>query len=192
MNLQFKAAWELHHFFMEEKIPYAIIGGIALQYWGEPRFTRDIDVTIIVPMGEEEMILKKIFSVFPPRISDALEFALKHRVCLVKSKEGCEIDISLGIPGYEEEVMRRTVECNLGESYIVRICSAEDLIIHKAVAGRPQDLADIEGIIIRQGRMLDAGYIRKWLEEFSHLLEMEEILQRFEESWRRLIEKESK
>lgn len=180
MNLQFKALRDIHKFFMSENIPYAIIGGIALQKWGEPRFTRDIDVTILANLGEEEKVIKKILSVFYPRISDALQFTLKNRICLVQSKEGYEIDISLGIPGYEEEVIKRAMDCKLGKSQSIKICSAEDLIIHKAVAGRPQDLSDMEGIIIRQGNKLNIKHIRKWLKEFSKILEMPEILERFE------------
>ncbi|MBI5789082.1 MAG: nucleotidyl transferase AbiEii/AbiGii toxin family protein [Candidatus Schekmanbacteria bacterium] len=187
MNQYAKAIDELHEFFDREGISYAIIGGIALQYWGEPRFTRDIDVTVLVDLGKDEIILQKILSVFTPRISDALKFALQNRVCLVRSRDGIEIDISLGIPGYEEKMMGRTVECNLGGSYNVKICSAEDLIIHKAVAGRPQDLADIESIIMRQGEKLDEAYIRFWLDEFSLLLETKEVLERFENPWRRLL-----
>jgi hypothetical protein len=101
MNLQFKAAWEIHQFLRKERIPCAIIGGIALQYWGEPRFTRDVDVTVMIPSSEEKKVLKKILSIFPPRIPDALQFALKNRICLIKNKDGCEIDLSLGIQGYE-------------------------------------------------------------------------------------------
>ena len=187
MNLQFRAAGELHQFFSKEEIPYAIIGGIALQHWGEPRFTRGVDVTILVTLGEEEKILKKILSVFSARIPDALKFALENRVCLVRSKEGCEIDISLGIPGYEEEVVRRAIECDLDEGYIVKICSADDLIIQKAMAGRPQDLADIESVIIRQKSKLDVEYIRQWLDKFSHLLQMKDISERFEEPWKRFM-----
>lgn len=102
MNLQIKALAELHQFFVSQKIPYVVIGGIALQYWGEPRFTRDINVTVLLTLNKEEEILKNILTVFPPRVSDALSFAIKNRICLVKNKEGYEIDISLGIPGYEE------------------------------------------------------------------------------------------
>jgi hypothetical protein len=189
MNLQFRAAWDIRQFFTKEMIPYAIIGGIALQFWGEPRFTRDVDVTIMIPLGKEGVVLKKILSAFIPRTPDPLQFAQKNRVCLVKSKDGCEIDISMGIPGYEEEVMRRTVECDIGEDHRVRICSAEDLIIHKAVAGRPQDLFDIESIIMRQAHKLNVKYIRKWLKEFSRLLESKEIIERFEEPWKRLGKK---
>jgi len=188
VNLQLKAILDIHQFFTRENIPYVLIGGIALQQWGEPRFTRDIDVTILTNLGEEESVIKKILSQFPPRIPDALEFALKNRICLVQNKEGYEIDISLGIPGYEEQVMNRARECKLEGGHVVRICSAEDLIIHKAVAGRPQDLSDIEGIIMRQGNRLDTEYIRKWLKEFSKLLETQELLERFEKPWKQIME----
>jgi len=187
MNLQLKAIKEVHQFFTSKDIPHVIIGGIALQWWGEPRFTRDVDVTILVPSGDEETVIKKVLSAFTPRISDALEFALKNRICLVKNKDGYEIDISLGVPGYEEEIMRRAVLCTLGKKISVRICSAEDLIIHKAVAGRPQDQSDIESIIIRQGKKLDIKYMRKWLKEFSQTLEIPEIRNRLEKPWKQLM-----
>ena len=187
MNPQLKTIREVHEFLTREGIPYALIGGIALQWWGEPRFTRDVDVTILVNLGEEEKVIKKILSVFSARIPDAMEFALRNRICLIRGKEDYEVDISLGIPGYEEEVMRRAVECKLEKGHIVKICSAEDLIIHKTVAGRPRDLADIESVIMRQGKKLDAVYLRKWLKEFSDVLEMPEILERFERPLKELM-----
>ena len=183
MNPQMKAIREVHEFMTARQVPYMIIGGIALQYWGEPRFTRDIDVTILIPYEREREILEKILSSFMHRISDALEFALKHRICLVKSNDGYEIDMSLGIMGYEESAINRAVNFDLG-GHQVKICSAEDLIIHKTVAGRPRDEADIESIVIRQGNKLDVDYIRQWLQEFSLLLGTEEILERFERFWR--------
>ncbi|MGB9721834.1 MAG: nucleotidyl transferase AbiEii/AbiGii toxin family protein [bacterium] len=186
MNRQLEAIKEVHQFFTKEKIPYVLIGGIALQHWGEPRFTRDIDVTILVDLGTEEEVIKKILSAFSPRIKDALQFALKNRICLVKSRSGYEIDISLGIPGYEEIVIKRAVECQLGK-VSVKICSAEDLIIHKSVAGRARDLSDIEGIIMRQRKNLNPKYIRKWLKEFSEILEMPELIGQFESLWKKII-----
>lgn len=187
MSLQYDAVWKLRQFFVKEKIPYAVIGGIALQMWGEPRFTRDVDITIMVESVKEEAILKKIFSSFRSRIHGAIDFALKNRVCLVCSDNGCDVDISLGIPGYEEHVIRRAVNCEMGKGYKAKVCSAEDLIIHKAVAGRPQDLFDIESVIFRQGKKLNINYIRKWLKEFSRLLETEEARERFEKPWKRFL-----
>lgn len=188
MNILIEAAHEIHQFFTHQKIPYAIIGGLAVQYWGEPRFTLDVDATILVPFGKEGEAISRLLTTFPSRIENAAEFARKNRVVLAKSRSGADIDISLGIPGYEEQVIARAIDYDLGDGRIVKLCSAEDLIIHKAVAGRPQDCFDIEGIIIRQGKKLDVRYIQKWLEEFSRALEMEEIMTRFTEPWKRLAQ----
>jgi predicted nucleotidyltransferase len=69
---------------------------------------------------------------------------------------------------------------------VIRLCSAEDLIIHKAIAGRPQDIRDIEGIVYRQQTALDVAYIRQWLEAFEEILANPEINQRFEMPWRKI------
>ena len=73
---------------------------------------------------------------------------------------------------------------DLGDGRTIRLCSADDLIIHKALAGRPQDETDIEGVILRQRHHLDVSYIRRWLRAFADLLETPEVLQRFEIPWR--------
>lgn len=39
MNAQEAAAWEMHQFFDSLGLPYAVIGGMAVQWWGEPRAT---------------------------------------------------------------------------------------------------------------------------------------------------------
>ena len=131
VNRQFEAAWRLHTFLTAHHIPYAVIGGIAVQRWGQPRFTRDVDLTILLPPGDEERALREIVAAFPPRINDAVDFALKHRVLPIEVPEGSEADLSLGLPGYEEEVMRRAVPYDLGDGREIRVCSPEDRIIQQ-------------------------------------------------------------
>jgi len=75
------------------------------------------------------------------------------------------------------------VDCDLGDGRVIGLCSAEDLAIRKAVAGRSQDLADIEGIIARQGDRLDAASVRRWLREFSAALDEPDMAQHFERAW---------
>ena len=186
MNQQEAAAWELHRFLTELGVPYVIIGGMAVQRWGEARFTQDVDVTIVPPLDESVEIIQKIVDRFPARISDAVAFAQRNRVILVWASNGCPVDISLGLPGYEDGIMRRAADYELEAGKRVRICSAEDLIIHKAVAGRPQDVRDIEGIVYRQRDALDARYIRHWLQSFVDLLANPEIRERFERPWRQI------
>lgn len=183
MNLQFETAWRLHQFLSEREILYVIIGGIAVQRWGQPRLTRDVDLTVLLQAGREEPVLREMLRAFPGRVDDALRFALVHRVLPVQVPGGSEADITLGLPGYEEGVIARAVDYDLGDGRVVRLCSAEDLIIHKAVAGRPQDVMDIEGIVARQRDRLDLAHLRRWLGEFSALLDDPAVAQRFERAW---------
>lgn len=179
------AAREVHQILAELQVPYALIGGLAVQYWGEARFTKDIDLTVIVPIEHEEAFLRALCERLPPRREDALDFAQRHRIYLAKTKNGFPVDVSLGLPGYEEEMAARAVDYTTKAGDMIRVCSAEDLIIHKAIAGRPQDLRDIEGVIIRRASSLDLEYIRNWLAVFGGWLETDDVINRFEEAWRR-------
>lgn len=44
-----EAVGEVVSFLGSKDIPYVIIGGLAVQHWGEPRATRDVDITVMVP-----------------------------------------------------------------------------------------------------------------------------------------------
>jgi hypothetical protein len=188
VNSQEEAAWELHLFLGDLGAPYAIIGGVAVQHWGDPRFTQDVDLTVVAPPEGPAKLTQQILERFSARIPDAAAFARRNRVILVRASNGCPVDISLGVPGYEESVMLRVVDYEMDPGRSIRICSAEDLVIHKAVAGRPQDIRDIEGIVYRQRDALDVSYIRRWLSDFADVLADPEVRQRFERSWERVHE----
>ena len=169
----------LHDTLTAHNIPYVLIGGMAVQHWSEPRFTRDIDATILVQPGKEEDALSVLTSVFTPRVPDYIQFALQYRVIPLTSSQGVDLDISFGLPGYEEIVLERSLEVIIAGGTF-RICSAEDLIIHKMVAGRPQDISDIEGVLLRQVDSLDFNYLADWLGRFTELLEGPDLLDMFE------------
>ncbi|MFQ5639941.1 MAG: nucleotidyltransferase [bacterium] len=191
----FEAAWEFHLFFTAYKIPYVIIGGIAAQHWGHPRLTRDVDMTIIIPLDQTDYYIDLLISAFQSRVHDVKQKARDNRILLLSASNGCDIDVSLGIPGYEDEVLRRSVFIELDDGKKVRVCSPEDLIIHKAVAGRGQDILDIDGVISRMGSKLDVEYIREWLKQFSFILETDDVINRFEEpfsDWEKYQKRENK
>lgn len=181
-----EAAWEFHEFLTAHEIPYVIIGGLAVQYWGQPRLTVDVDLTVLIPPEDIADFVQMIVKHFDSRVPDPVGFARQARMILIRASNGGEVDISLALPGYEDELLPHAVEWQLEPGKRVSLCSAEDLIIHKAVAGRPQDLADIEGVVYRQGDRLDVQYIRRWLRKFAAVLENPELVERFESPWQKL------
>jgi len=92
-------------------------------------------------------------------------------------KRASGIDIAFGALPFEEEAVERTVWREMS-GIRVPLPTPEDLIIMKAVAHRTRDLADIEAILDAQPK-LNVRRIRRWLKEFSALLESPEILQDF-------------
>jgi hypothetical protein len=70
------------------------------------------------------------------------------------------------------------------EGVPTRICTAEDLIIHKVIADRGKDWIDIEGILMRQRGKLDIQYIRNWLTQFAEALEKPELVTRFNDLYK--------
>ena len=171
MNPIFAAALEVQGFCQARGFRFCFIGGLALQRWGEPRLTQDVDLTVISGFGCEPEYADQFLSAFAPRIQDAREFAMRHRVLLLLGRDAIPLDVALGAMPFEERAVVRASPFLVAEGVWLLTCSAEDLIVFKAFAARPQDWIDIEGIAIRQHRRLDADLI--W-QELVPLLELKE------------------
>ena len=128
----FDAAVEVCTFLEDNHIPYAVLGGLALQHWGEPRTTHDVDIVVVVPSNQEDDLLQATLRRFRPRMEDALSFAKRYRMLLIATSNDVPVDIALGIPGYEEQALRRSSTVSFVGLAPIRILSAEDLIIHNA------------------------------------------------------------
>jgi hypothetical protein len=184
MNPIFTAALDVQRFCLAKGFRFCFIGGLALQRWGQPRLTQDVDLTVISGFGREPECTDEFLSAFSPRIPDAREFALRHRVLLLLGRAEIPLDVALGAMPFEERAVSRASPYLVAEGVSLLTCSAEDLIVFKAFAARAQDWIDIEGITIRQHRRLDAGLI--W-QEVIPLLELKEDEQT-EPRLRRLLE----
>ena len=166
-------------------IPSCVIGGLAVQRWGEPRATQDVDLSVLAPVGDERRPLDLLLGSFAARRPDALAFAVANRVLLIQAKNQVAVDVGLAGSAFEVEVLARSSPWVYSDAAIVT-CSAEDLVIYKLVAGRARDVADVEGIVRRQGRRLDAERIRRYGALFAELKEEPDLLRPFEEAWAQL------
>jgi len=158
-------------------VPGAIIGGVAASLLGRPRATRDIDAVVLLDeKGCGRFLDTGTQLGFVPRLSDPLGFAHTARVLLVRHESsGIDIDIAFGALPFEEEAITRAVWRDIG-GIRLPLPVPEDLIIMKAVAHRPRDMADIESILDAHLK-LDRRRVRRWVREFSTALDTPEILQ---------------
>lgn len=152
-----------------------IIGGIAVSLLSRPRMTQDVDILAMLAESQWGTFLEKGSRFgFVPRITDALSFAQKNRVLLLRhTPSGVKVDISFGVLPFEQESIERLEKIKVG-TLVIPIPTPEDLIIMKAVAHRGKDLADIEAILEAQEK-IDLRRVRKWVKEFAKVLEMPEI-----------------
>jgi hypothetical protein len=141
----------------EEKIKYIVVGGIAINLYGIPRMTYDIDLLLAI----EDKNLKRFLQLlkawgFKPKVPvDIMDFAKKDkREDWIKNKNMkafnlvnpawaiSEIDVVIDSPIDYEEGQKRVNHIVL-QGVSIPVISVDDLIKMKEKTGRQQDKADI-------------------------------------------------
>jgi len=130
-------------------IEYLVVGGIAVGFYAEPRFTKDLDVLVAVKPGEATrlyQVLKEFGA--PVHLVTAEDFSREDFVFYFGAPPW-RIDILTSIPGIDfEAAYSRRVFMPLGGRNVSCI-SREDLIRSKQASGRHQDLADVEKLLLQ-------------------------------------------
>ncbi len=149
-------------------LPYMVIGGQAVLLYGEPRLTQDVDVTVGVPPDRLPEVLDALVGAGFRALVDS---AFVEETLVLPSEDqdsGIRVDVVFSFSGYEQEALQRAPRVDVAGTE-VRFASLEDLLIHKVVAGRPRDIEDVRGVLLKNPEA-DAGYIRRWLGAFSEAL----------------------
>lgn len=175
-----ESARDLQDILERLELPFCFIGGLANLQWGEPRLTQDLDLTVLAGWGDEERIIDLLLENISPRFEDARRFAINNRVLLLETDDGIPIDLALGALSFEELAINRSRNINLG-GILLRLCSAEDLVIMKAFANRERDWSDIDGILIRQQDNMDVTYAMEQIRILDEAKPGEGIADRLEE-----------
>lgn len=153
--------------FHSHGIPAVIVGGVASSLLGRPRLTRDIDALVDVPETDWQGILDATarFDI-APRIDQPLVFAERTRVLLLRhAASQIDIDIILAALPFEREAVAAGQLMKL-DQFEIRLPRIEDLMIMKAIAHRPRDLIDLEGLLHAQPTA-DVERVRRWVREFA-------------------------
>lgn len=164
------------------KMPYMIIGGQAVLLYGEPRLTRDIDITLGINIDRINEILSIIQELSLRPLPEDLESFVRQTMVLPALDEttGIRVDFIFSFTPYEIEAIKRAKRINILQQE-VSFASPEDLIIHKIFAGRPRDLEDVR-IILLKNPGIDIQYIKNWLKEFDNAMDRKDFQKVFEET----------
>lgn len=164
-----------------QHIPYMIIGGQAVLLYGEPRLTRDIDITLGMGIEKLPQLLEAAkqagLRLLPANPTD---FVGKSWVLPCEEpKSKIRIDFIFSFTPYEQNAIERAKNIKMGESE-VKFASPEDIIIHKLFAGRARDIDDTVSIL-EKNENIDVSYIKKWLKQFEEVSPEKDLIKTFED-----------
>jgi len=161
-------------------IPSMIIGGVAASVLGRPRLTRDVDALAVLPEADwaEAIRLAPQFNILS-RIDNALQFAKRSRVLLMRhTTSGIDVDLIFGELPFERAAVANCENHDVG-GIRVRLPRVEDLLVMKAIARRPKDLEDLQGLLAAHPE-LDVASARRWIREFAIAMSMPDMLREFD------------
>ncbi len=173
MNELYASVLQLQQRLTAAGIPSAIIGGIAVGVWGDPRVTRDVDLKVLLGREDARRLWALLDAGYRSLHHDPLEALRTNGIVFLHDPEGIRLDVMLADTAFDESAISRarSVKLSPEAEAAALVCSPEDLIVYKMVSLREIDRRDATMLIRRLGDRLDDTYVEKWLREFEQALD---------------------
>ena len=128
-------------------VEYLVVGGWAVGYYAEPRFTKDIDIFIRSSVKNSEAVFRALADFGAPLVGvTPADFRDSSTSVFQLGFAPSRADILQSIDGVNfDEAWEKKTAFTL-EGISVYVISAEHLIQNKLRSGRLSDLADVEAI----------------------------------------------
>jgi hypothetical protein len=150
-------------------VPYLVTGSVATIYYGEPRFTNDIDV--VAQLGPHQVPL--FCQAFPAPDYYVSEEAAREAIAsggqfnIIHPASGLKIDVMVPAPTpFNRSRFARVVRARPAPDLEANFASPEDVIIKKLeyyhAGGSDKHLRDIAGMLKVSGERIDRNYIATW------------------------------
>ena len=142
-----------------------IIGGVAHNYWREPRYTKDVDFTLAADRELFELLKTRMLSAgfIVGRLQDQGEPSGPGFVRFSEPGTNKIVEFLTAKTEFQDLLIRRGVR--VAPDHPLRVATPEDIIVLKLIANRPQDHVDTLNLGQIDG--LDWDYIRHWCREWS-------------------------
>lgn len=152
-------------------IRWVVFGALAANlYRAETRFTQDLDL-LLQDAGPGVAALEAALASSGWRVRRAIPDGSMLRA---RHAEHGDVDLVVAETPYQHEALARAREEVLADGTRLRALAVEDVVLHKLIAGRTRDLADVESILDAAPPM-DEAYLERWGSEWDVL-----------EPWKRL------
>ena len=139
-------------------IRWVLIGALAAnRYRTSPRLTQDVDL-LLADAGAGVEALEDAFRAAG---WDTHRASPEAELIRLRHPDYGIADLLFAGTDYQQEAIRRAREESFDDGVRARVLTAEDVIVHKLIAGRAQDIADIEAILAAKFP-LDESYIERW------------------------------
>ena len=135
---------DLFKTFNSHGVKFLLVGGQAVIYYTEPRYTKDIDVWVIPELNKSEIVYAALKDFGAPlRGITTQDFENKNLVFQM-GMPPVRIDILLDVNGIDFEKAWKNRKAALYGQTPIHVLGEEELLFSKKKTGRPQDLVDAE------------------------------------------------
>jgi hypothetical protein len=140
----------------------AVIGGVARNFWREPRYTKDVDFELVADADVFLRVRAKLTDAGYQitRIQDEAEPSGPGFVRFVRPGTPSIVEFLTAKTEFEEGIIQRAIRLDQRQPF--RVATPEDVIVLKLIANRPHDQADAIELGLMEG--LDWAYIKRWSE----------------------------
>lgn len=145
MNSDFS---ELLNLFNAYQVKYLVVGGYAVIRYAEPRFTKDLDLWVAVDAQNADAVYTALKAFGAPLEGLTEQDFTEEGHFYQMGVPPLRIDVLMGIPGVTfAEAWERREETEV-DGVRIPFISRQDLIAAKCAAGRPQDMLDVQALVM--------------------------------------------
>jgi hypothetical protein len=160
------------------RIPYMVIGALAVAVWGRPRTTLDVDIVVLTDQsGLRRLASQAAKKVFVVDEEWAEQNPMVRGTHLRLLHRDLPVDLILPIDLHDRDALKRRKRKRWRDRAVWFI-SPEDLILQKLKVGRPRDFEDALSVWQQQGKKIDKRYLWKWARRLGITGELKYILSR--------------
>jgi hypothetical protein len=148
---------------------YFVTGSTVTIFYGEPRFTNDIDIVVQLPAGAVRDFCRQFpdedFYVSEEAALDAVQ--RRSQFNIIHPRSGLKVDVIIpAATEFNQSRFERATRVHAGTDWDAAFSSPEDAIIKKMEyfreGGAEKHLRDIIGVLKMSGEAIDVTYIERW------------------------------